>query len=202
MRATLGCDFHHGARIRKNTLLKSVQTMGKFLLKAVLILLIVWIMTAQAQEKAKNDDFYAGNSAEKLKHSAHGDQLTCVDCHVPIEGTTKRRKVACAQCHVGEDASYARNYPGKGGMAAVVKCQDCHGGAHEMLAPGDSRSPLNRANIPVTCGKCHTSIEESLLAGKHGPGIAPGKGAVPVCIDCHVIHDHKPATIPSTLRGK
>jgi len=175
---------------------------------------------AQAQDKVKNEVCFACHSnvtmakdvdgkkvslyidAEKLKHSAHGDQLTCVDCHVPIEGTTKRRTVACAQCHVEEAASYARNYPGKGGMAAVVKCQDCHGKAHEMLAPGDSRSPVSRANIPATCGKCHTSIEESLLAGKHGPGIAPGKGAVPVCIDCHVIHDHKPAITPSALRQK
>jgi hypothetical protein len=176
--------------------------MGKFLLKTTFVLMIVWVLTVQAQEKAKNDDFFAGNSAEKLKHSAHGDRLSCGDCHVPIEGTPKRQTVPCAQCHVEEAASYARNYPGKNGMAAVVTCQDCHGGAHEIRAAANSQSPVNRTNIPATCGKCHTSIEENLLAGKHGPGIAPGKGATPVCIDCHVIHDRKLMMIPSALRGK
>ena len=34
-------------------------------------------------------------------------------------------------------------------------CQDCHGGAHEVLAAGDPKSPVNHANIPYTCGRCH-----------------------------------------------
>ncbi len=42
---------------------------------------------------------------------------------------------------------------GQAGQAA--NCQDCHGGAHEVLAAADPKSPVNHANIPATCGRCH-----------------------------------------------
>ncbi len=45
-----------------------------------------------------------------------------------------------------------RSSPG-GKLAA--NCQDCHGGAHEVLAGGAPNSPVNHANIPDTCGRCH-----------------------------------------------
>jgi hypothetical protein len=45
-------------------------------------------------------------------------------------------------------------------------------------------------------------MEERFLAGKHGPGIAPGQGAPPVCIDCHVIHDHKPVAMPGAASAR
>ena len=40
-------------------------------------------------------------------------------------------------------------------QAPAARCQDCHGGAHEVLACGSPNSPVNHANIPVTCGRCH-----------------------------------------------
>jgi nitrate/TMAO reductase-like tetraheme cytochrome c subunit len=200
--------------------------MNFFLPPAVFLLLLGSLVTMRAQDpgkasgpgKVKDESCLACHSnatmakevdgkkislfidAEKLKRSAHGDRLACVDCHVAIEGSTKRRTLACGQCHVEEAASYARNYPGKEGMAEKVQCQACHGGAHEMLAPAESQSPVNRANVPATCGKCHVGMEERFLAGKHGPGIAPRQGAAPVCIDCHVIHDHQPAISLSAPR--
>ena len=43
----------------------------------------------------------------------------------------------------------------KTGKMPAANCEDCHGGAHEVLAGGDPKSPVNHANIPFTCGRCH-----------------------------------------------
>jgi hypothetical protein len=90
----------------------------------------------------------------------------------------------------------------------AANCQDCHGGAHEILGADDPKSPVNHANIPVTCGRCHgqkflmesngesaqpfISYQESV----HGLAIEKGSKKAAVCTDCHGAHEILPANDP------
>jgi nitrate/TMAO reductase-like tetraheme cytochrome c subunit len=51
--------------------------------------------------------------------------------------------------------SHSYHAKAKQAGAPGATCQDCHGGAHEILAADDPKSPVNHDNIPATCGRCH-----------------------------------------------
>jgi hypothetical protein len=86
----------------------------------------------------------------------------------------------------------------KGSQKAAV-CTDCHG-AHEILPANDAKSPIYKFNVPATCGKCHTEIENTFMQSIHGQAIARGNGLAPVCTDCHGIHSIKSHRIPTRRR--
>jgi cytochrome b subunit of formate dehydrogenase len=147
----------------------------------------------------------------KLKHSIHGDLFACVDCHTDVKGLIHEstpKKITCAQCHADAQEAYSHSLHSKAaqaGQAAAANCQDCHGGAHEILGADDPKSPVNHANIPVTCGRCHgqkflvasngesaqsfVSYQESV----HGLAIEKGSKKAAVCTDCHGAHEILPA---------
>ena len=187
-----------------------------------------WSMVARAEHKLKDSDCLTchGDSSltqdengkqvslfvdkDKLKHSFHGRILGCVDCHKDVKGLvheTPPKKIACADCHAKEQDAWQRSYharPAKPGAASGANCEDCHGGAHEILTPGDPKSPVSHANIPVTCGRCHgqkfliesngesaqtfASYQESV----HGRAIEKGSTKAAVCTDCHGAHEILP----------
>ncbi|MEO0017089.1 MAG: hypothetical protein RLZZ522_372, partial [Verrucomicrobiota bacterium] len=62
-------------------------------------------------------------------------------------------------------------------------------GAHEISRSVDHASPVNKANIAKTCGKCHVGIEETYNQSVHGQLLAKGDGKGPVCTDCHSAHE-------------
>jgi cytochrome b subunit of formate dehydrogenase len=84
----------------------------------------------------------------------------------------------------------------KGSKKAAV-CTDCHG-THEILPANDQKSPIYKFNVPATCGKCHTTVEETFMQSIHGQGIARGNGLAPVCTDCHGIHSIKAHIDPNS----
>jgi len=147
----------------------------------------------------------------QLKHSVHGSLLTCVDCHKDVKSLVHDKppaKISCADCHADAQASYAHSIhaqDGKPGRNAAATCADCHGAAHGVLAGDDAKSPVNRANIPNTCGQCHgqkflmESNGEStqpFLAYQqsvHGRAVENGKLKAAVCTDCHGAHEILPA---------
>jgi len=49
-----------------------------------------------------------------------------------------------------------------GGYVETARCWDCHG-AHEIYPASDPRSPINKANLVVTCGKCHAGANLSFV---------------------------------------
>ena len=80
-------------------------------------------------------------------------KLACVDCHKDVKSLaheTPPQKVLCADCHADAKNAYAHSTHAKIAAAGktAANCQDCHGGAHEVLAGGDPDSPVNHANIP------------------------------------------------------
>lgn len=145
--------------------------------------------------------------SEHFKKSIHGAMLSCVDCHRGVKAEMHEEtpaKVTCTECHAEEQAAYARSHHAKAphaGQTPSATCQDCHGNVHELLPASDPKSPVNHANIPATCGRCHGqkfvmdgtghsaqpffSYQESV----HGRALASGKEGAAVCSDCHGTHE-------------
>ena len=198
------------------------------LLLLPVFLLAGWSQSARAQHKPKDSDCLACHAdatlttevdgktvslfvdESKLKHSIHGDLFACVDCHTDVKGlihSSTPRKVLCAQCHVDAQQAYAHSLHAKAVLngAPAANCQDCHGGAHEILPADDPRSPVNHSNIPATCGRCHgkkflvASNGESAQSfasyqqSVHGLAVEKGSKKAAVCTDCHGTHQILPA---------
>ena len=138
--------------------------------------------------------------------------FTCVDCHKDVKSLaheTTPARVTCAECHADAMDLYKNSVHSKAsrtGKIPAANCEDCHGGAHEIVAGSDAKSPVNHANIPYTCGRCHgqkflmeangettqpfLSYQESV----HGRAVENGSAKAAVCTDCHGAHDILPAT--------
>jgi cytochrome b subunit of formate dehydrogenase len=189
------------------------------------VLVFVWATGARAEQKLKDKDCLACHSdstlsedanagkvslyvdENKLKHSVHGGMFSCVDCHKDVKSLVHEstpQKITCAQCHADAQESYAHGTHAKAtkaGGAPAATCTDCHGGAHEILAAAEAKSPVSHGNIPVTCGKCHgqkflvekngesaqtfVSYQESV----HGLATEKGSTKAAVCTDCHGSHE-------------
>ncbi len=164
--------------------------------------------TLTTEANGKQVSLYVDGS--KLKHSIHGDLFACVDCHKDVKGLvheTTPKKVTCAECHADAQQAYALSLHSKAklGAAPAANCQDCHGGAHEILAASDAKSPVNHDNIPTTCGRCHGQkflMESNGVSGQpfisyqqsvHGLAIEKGSKKAAVCTDCHGSHEILPA---------
>jgi cytochrome b subunit of formate dehydrogenase len=116
---------------------------------------------------------------------------------------TPPQKVTCAGCHADAQLAYSHSNHSKvskTGKMPAANCEDCHGGVHEILAADDAKSPVNHANIPATCGRCHgqkflmesngetnqpfLSYQDSV----HGRATEKGSTKAAVCTDCHGSH--------------
>lgn len=124
---------------------------------------------------------------------------TCVDCHSSLDAPLKitqeqfaqdihfQKGLSCASCHGGD--------PTKSDMDAMSK------------AAGFRGKP-DRKSIPALCGKCHSdaalmrqynpSLRTDQLSqyqsSVHGKLLAKGDTKVAVCIDCHGVHNLRPAS--------
>ena len=140
----------------------------------------------------------------------------CQDCHSGVHeilpASNPKSKVAhtnipatCGSCHGKELVmagsgvssapfnSYEQSVHGKavnGGSEYAAVCTDCHG-AHDILTGADSKSPIAKANVPATCGKCHADVQGDYVQSIHGTALAKGNWQSPVCTDCHGIHTIK-----------
>jgi cytochrome b subunit of formate dehydrogenase len=195
----------------------------------VAVVLCLWALSVRAEQNPKDTDCLACHSdktlttevngktislfvdAGKLQHSIHGFMFSCVDCHKDVKSLPHEavpQKVTCAQCHADAQQAYKQSLHAKATKtgAPAANCQDCHGGAHEVLRADDAKSPVNHANIPNTCGRCHgqkflmesngesaqpfLSYQDSV----HGLAIEKGSKKAAVCTDCHGAHEILPAS--------
>ncbi len=148
------------------------------------------------------------NDGIHKKALANGS-LTCVSCHTAHETQISKDAISqngCFKCHTEKgifDGISAENGQAltslvesyqhsihaeslrKSGKGAT--CVDCHG-SHTIKPPSDPTSPVNRANIVATCGKCHNDVETHYLDSSHGQAFKKGLAVAPVCIDCHNEH--------------
>jgi cytochrome b subunit of formate dehydrogenase len=152
-----------------------------------------------------------------------GPAATCGDCHGDVHYVTGAGDpkapishgnipATCGRCHGqkflmesnGRSAqpflSYQESVHGhavENGSSQAAVCTDCHG-THAILPPNEQASPISKFNVPATCGKCHSEIQQTFMASVHGQGIARGNKLAPDCTDCHGIHSIKQHNDPSS----
>lgn len=140
---------------------------------------------------------------------------TCASCHgshfilPPSDARSQvfKRNLpeTCGTCHKNPDTAkklgikrpeavkfYLESLHGKAlvqnGLLAAPACTDCHSDSHTIRKASDPLSTVNRANIPKTCGKCHSGPLSEFALGIHGKKLAEGDTKAPVCSDCHTAH--------------
>jgi cytochrome b subunit of formate dehydrogenase len=124
----------------------------------------------------------AGDPNSKVNHS--NIPATCGTCH--------GQKFVMQQSRLTTQpfVAYQESVHGRGIASGIMRsavCTDCHG-SHEILSAMDSKSPIFKFNVPVTCGKCHEPVQRQFETSIHGQAIAHGDWQAPVCTDCHGIH--------------
>ncbi|HUV30522.1 MAG TPA: cytochrome b/b6 domain-containing protein [Acidobacteriota bacterium] len=114
---------------------------------------------------------------------------TCGTCHEDIDLTTKHEILYGEAIRLFKSSVHGRAI--SGGVLLAASCNDCHssnGTAHRIYGPGDHESTINHFNIPKTCGRCHSSVEQEYWLGIHGKLVARGETDSPVCTNCHGEH--------------
>lgn len=176
-----------------------------------------------AQCHADQQAAYDRSYHAKAIKAGDGQAATCINCHgsphelLPAADPKSRVNHAnipttCGSCHgqkfvmaaSGHSSqvfvSYEESVHGKAVAAGSEKaavCTDCHG-SHEILAASDPKSPIFKFNVPTTCSKCHTNVEQQFAQSIHGQAIAHGNWQAPVCTDCHGIHSIKAHLDPNS----
>ena len=116
------------------------------------------------------------------------------------------RASRCADCHIANQQATGPNWSGfalrhlqdwdfSPHSRTNVGCEKCHGGdgstfekfqAHQDILPATSpASPVNRVNLPKTCGTCHTGPFVSFQKSQHYKLLAAGDDRGPTCSTCH-----------------
>jgi hypothetical protein len=118
---------------------------------------------------------FAGSAEAQLSRS------TCADCHYS-------RPDAPAQDHLW-------NWEHSPHRVNNVGCERCHGGnattfeplqAHTaVLDASHPKSPVNRRNLPATCGACHFGPFVAFQDSRHYQLLNEGNQDGPTCSTCH-----------------
>lgn len=155
-----------------------------------------------------------------LERSVH-TSIRCSECHADITSAPHKpstQRVNCERCHRPGNAKGAPSPTLRGNYhdsihAKVLTaqrlpaalCQDCHG-YHDIVPVRSPKSRVNRANVPNTCGRCHSEKPAQTPRGAppaifalyensvHGKAWAQGNNNAAVCTDCHGVHDIKAPT--------
>ncbi len=122
----------------------------------------------------------------------------CGNCHEQHMGKTSGGADAAGQVSKYLESVHGRAVT-KAGLIVAATCADCHG-EHDVHPSRDARSPVNRVNVPVTCGKCHVGIIEIFQKSVHGEIPAQKGVKAPVCSDCHTAHEISRTSAPAFTR--
>ncbi len=149
----------------------------------------------------------------------------CGVCHgsahelVPPKSEAFRKAVpdTCGGCHTKVAEEYQASVHGQAmarGVAQAPLCTDCHG-EHNISKHTDGNSPVNGANIRMTCGGCHGNVLLTRKFGMpsdrlvtfdssfHGLAAKAGSQTVANCASCHGVHNILPSSDPkSTINAK
>jgi hypothetical protein len=113
--------------------------------------------------------------------AAQQERSLCADCHFANLGGPSPRHLAD-----WESSPHGRNNIG---------CERCHGGnsntveafpAHQAIVHGNGLdNPVNRRNLPRTCGGCHAGPFAEFQSSKHFTLLRNGDPDAPTCSTCH-----------------
>jgi predicted CXXCH cytochrome family protein len=119
-----------------------------------------------------NADFQRGSHGQAIA-KGNFKAPVCTDCHTahailqPTESEFRMQSTPiCGSCHKDKLSTYHDTFHSQlgllGGYVETARCWDCHD-AHEIHAASDPRSAINKANLVVTCGKCHKGANKSFV---------------------------------------
>ena len=105
----------------------------------------------------------------------------------------------CASCHYANPDSprqdHLQSWDNSPHDRGNVGCEKCHGGdatsferaqAHRgILNSSNVASPVNRRNLPKTCGACHTGPFVAFQDSRHYQLLESGSDRGPTCSTCH-----------------
>lgn len=122
----------------------------------------------------------------------------CLRCHTDTKITAKHPQMPGIEMV----KSYSTSVHGKAlasmGLTVTAVCTSCHG-THNMNPADDLSSPVNKMNIPGTCGKCHLGILNVYKESIHGKALLVQKiKDAPACTDCHGEHIIATASDPKS----
>lgn len=140
-------------------------------------------------------------SPESHSRSIHSQEgIECQACHTEIttyphpgiefqnsRELSRSYYQACQKCHPSNyeksmDSIHA-DMANQGNLSAPI-CTDCHG-AHDVQSPDEPRSLISQ-----TCNQCHSEIYEQYVQSIHGSALIQEENEdVPVCTDCHGVHN-------------
>ncbi len=172
------------------------------------------VVTACGECHGDVEETFANSAHGKALGAGVQGAPNCISCHQnPISTLAAGQNAAqlkiaqerlCLSCHLDDPNVRARTAPTAGFIAAYetsvhgaalnngngnsANCIDCHG-SHEMKKGSDPNSRVYKMNIPRTCAKCHSTIEEKYERSVHGIAVAKGNTDAPACTDCHGEHN-------------
>jgi predicted CXXCH cytochrome family protein len=193
---------------------------------------------SQFHSKLPTDQFASLQASVHGKLSTNGKEriVQCTTCHsahgiVPVSDRASpvfplNVVGTCTKCHA--NAAYIRSYNpslpvdqgekyrtsvhgtlNARGDAKVAECASCHG-SHGILPPQEVKSRVYPANIPATCGTCHsnagymkqygipTDQVEKFSRSVHGVALLQKHDAgAPACNSCHGNHGATPPGVES-----
>ena len=114
-------------------------------------------------------------------------------------GAAAQSQSRCADCHFANPGSVSASHLGEWDLSAHgrgnVGCETCHGGdprsfepfvaPKDILARPNPASPVHRANLPKTCGTCHTGPFVAFQRSKHYGLLLANDNNGPTCTTCH-----------------
>ncbi len=182
-----------------------------------ILLTVCLLYQSPGQTSAPSPGGLAGSTLQQSDDRKQPDpsraKLECQGCHA---GGRVLPYLGGALFHADVHNSYDRGFHARAlqnGRKAAT-CVDCHainGDLTTLLPASDPKSPIHRANLAVTCGKCHgdsavmrgTDISDrpflSYQESVHARAVAHGNLSAAVCTDCHNSHDILPASDPESL---
>jgi doubled CXXCH motif protein len=117
-------------------------------------------------------DYFSGVHGKALR-DGNSIAPVCTDCHTahqisrPQEAAWQLKTSAtCGNCHRERLATYRDTFHAQVsalGYVEAAHCWDCHG-IHQILPASDPQSPVARANLVATCGRCHTGASASFVS--------------------------------------
>jgi hypothetical protein len=167
----------------------------------------------QVQCGACHQDAAAAIAGSAHRQAAGPHEVACLGCHGTghdVRRPARTGTEACVGCHAQVTGQYRSSVHGTAparGDPEASTCRDCHGPFHSIRPHTDPASPVNRANLPHTCARCHanralmtrrriTIPEAYALYTKSVHGQSQNPRAA-TCSDCHKSHDLRRANDPT-----
>ncbi len=171
------------------------------------------LMLQSSIELASGESVSLHVDPASISDSVHGSSmvehrytpLRCTNCHSDSEryefphqaltvddarSLTLEMDDLCQECHTdiaALDHDGVHEAAREKNELAAASCADCHG-SHNIQSPTEPRE-----RISETCGNCHSTINDAYVESVHGAALLGEHNPdVPVCIDCHGVHNIAP----------